>query len=63
MKVGKEEMIGCLVALETWLKLDEKKLYSEWNDRMDSIRKLVETVPGVQRRQLTLRMMATAIPR
>jgi L-seryl-tRNA(Ser) seleniumtransferase len=48
MKVGKEEMIGCLTALETWLKLDEKKLYREWNDRIDNIRKLVETVPGVE---------------
>src|ERR1700678_4041012 len=48
MKVGKEEMIGCLTALETWLKIDDKKLYREWNDRVDSIRKLVETVPGVE---------------
>jgi len=48
MKVGKEEMIGCLTALETWLKIDEKKLYREWNDRVDKIRKLVETVPGVE---------------
>src|ERR1700735_186679 len=48
MKVGKEEMIGCLTALETWLKLDEKKLYREWNGRVDRIRKLVETVPGVK---------------
>src|SRR5271157_3702950 len=48
MKVGKEEMIGCLVAVETWLKLDEKKQYQEWNGRVDSIRKLVETVPGVE---------------
>jgi L-seryl-tRNA(Ser) seleniumtransferase len=47
MKVGKEEIIGCLVALETWLKVDEKKLYEEWNARIDRIRKLVETVPGV----------------
>lgn len=47
MKVGKEEVIGCLVALETWLKVDEKKLYAEWNTRIDRIRKLVETVPGV----------------
>ncbi len=47
MKVGKEEVIGCLTALETWLKVDEKKLYAEWNGRMDRIRKLVETVPGV----------------
>jgi L-seryl-tRNA(Ser) seleniumtransferase len=48
MKVGKEEVIGCLMALETWLKLDEKKLYEEWNARIDRIRKLVETVPGVK---------------
>jgi len=48
MKVGKEEVIGCLVALETWLKIDEKKLYEEWNARIDRIRKLVETVPGVK---------------
>jgi seryl-tRNA(Sec) selenium transferase len=48
MKVGKEEVIGCLTALETWLKLDEKKLYDEWNGRVDRVRKLVETVPGVK---------------
>jgi len=48
MKVGKEEVIGCLTALETWLKLDEKKLYAEWNSRVDRIRKLVDTVPGVK---------------
>jgi len=47
MKVGKEEIIGCLTSLETWLNLDEKKLYAEWNGRIDRIRKLVETVPGV----------------
>lgn len=48
MKVGKEEIIGGLVALETWLKIDEKKLYAEWNARVDRIRKLVDTVPGVK---------------
>lgn len=48
MKVGKEEVIGCLTALETWLKLDDKKLYAEWNERIDRVRKLVETVPGVR---------------
>ena len=47
MKVGKEEVIGCLIALETWLKIDEKKLYAEWNARVDRIRKLVDTVAGV----------------
>lgn len=48
MKVGKEEIIGCLTALETWLKMDERKLYAEWNGRLDRIRKLVETVPGIK---------------
>src|SRR5579885_3649934 len=47
MKVGKEEVIGCLTAVETWLKIDSKKLYAEWNARIDRIAKLVETVPGV----------------
>jgi uncharacterized pyridoxal phosphate-dependent enzyme len=48
MKVGKEEIIGCLTALETWLSIDEKKLYAEWNGRINRIRRLVETVPGVK---------------
>jgi uncharacterized pyridoxal phosphate-dependent enzyme len=48
MKVGKEEVIGCLTAVETWLKIDSKKLYNEWNARVDRIAKLVETVPGVK---------------
>lgn len=48
MKVGKEEVIGCVTALEVWLKLDLKKLYAEWNGRIERIRKLAETVPGVK---------------
>jgi len=48
MKVGKEEVIGCLTAIETWLATDSKKLYSEWNARVDRIARLVETVPGVR---------------
>lgn len=48
MKVGKEEIIGCLTGIETWLKLDEKKLYEDWNSRVDRIRKLVDTVQGVK---------------
>lgn len=48
MKVGKEEIIGCLTAIETWLNTDSKKLYDEWNARVDRIAKLVGTVPGVE---------------
>ena len=47
MKVGKEEVIGCLTAIETWLSLDSKKLNEEWRNRVDRIAKLVETVPDV----------------
>ena len=47
MKVGKEEVIGLLTAIETWLTIDSTKLYAEWNERVDRIAKLVETVPGV----------------
>ena len=48
MKVGKEEIIGCLTAIETWLKIDATKLDQEWRARVDRIAKLVETVPGVR---------------
>src|SRR5271166_3875788 len=59
MKVGKEEVIGCLTALETWLNLDEKRLYDEWNGRVDRIRKLVKTdiyVPDDGNRYPTLKI-------
>ena len=47
MKVGKEEIIGMLTAIETWQKLDLNALNREWNTRVQRIAKLVETVPGV----------------
>ena len=48
MKVGKEEMIGCLTAVETWLKMDLDALTREWNARVQRIAKLAETVSGVK---------------
>ena len=47
MKVGKEEIIGALAAVETWAHLDLEKLNREWARRVERIAKLVETVPGV----------------
>ena len=47
MKVGKEEIMGCLAAVEAWLKMDEPALNREWAARAQRIGKLVETVPGV----------------
>lgn len=47
MKVGKEEIMGCLAALETWYHKDLAVLDKEWNGRVERIQKLVQTVPGV----------------
>ena len=47
MKVGKEEIVGVLTAVETWTTLDLDKLNKQWSQRVDRIAKLVETVPGV----------------
>ncbi len=47
MKVGKEEIMGCLAAVEAWKKMDLAKLDREWSGRVKRIAKLVETVPGV----------------
>jgi uncharacterized pyridoxal phosphate-dependent enzyme len=48
MKVGKEEVMGCLAAIETWLKVDSDALYRQWNQRAQRIARLVGTVPGVK---------------
>lgn len=47
MKVGKEEIIGVLTAVEAWQKMDLAALNQEWAKRVERIAKLVETVPGV----------------
>jgi uncharacterized pyridoxal phosphate-dependent enzyme len=48
MKVGKEEVMGCLAAVEAWLKMDVAKLNREWNAQVNRIATLVKTVPGVE---------------
>lgn len=48
MKVGKEEIMGCLAAVEAWTKLDLNVLFREWDARARRIAKLAETVPGVK---------------
>jgi L-seryl-tRNA(Ser) seleniumtransferase len=47
MKVGKEEVMGCLAAVEAWTKVDLNALNKQWNERAVRIQKLVDTVPGV----------------
>ena len=48
MKVGKEEIIGLLTAVETWFKTDLNALNREWNSRVERIATLIKTVPGVE---------------
>ena len=48
MKVGKEEVMGCLAAVETWLKVDSDALYRQWNQRVRRIATLLGTVRGVK---------------
>ncbi|MGH9585728.1 MAG: aminotransferase class V-fold PLP-dependent enzyme [Acidobacteriaceae bacterium] len=47
MKVGKEEIMGCLAAVEAWYHKDLAALDKEWNGRVERIQKLVNTVPEV----------------
>lgn len=47
MKVGKEEIMGCLAAVEAWHHLDLAALDREWGARVERIKRLVESVPGV----------------
>jgi uncharacterized pyridoxal phosphate-dependent enzyme len=47
MKVGKEEIVGILAAVEFWSHADLGALNKEWSGRVEKIAKLVQTVPGV----------------
>jgi seryl-tRNA(Sec) selenium transferase len=46
-KVGKEEIIGMIKALESYLKEDHDALTKEWWRRLDSISAEITKVPGV----------------
>lgn len=48
MKVGKEEIMGCLAALEAWYRMDTAPLNKEWQGRVERIQKLIQTIPDVQ---------------
>jgi len=48
MKVGKEEVMGCLAAIEAWMKMDLSALNRQWNERAVRIQKMVDTVPGIK---------------
>ena len=47
MKVGREEMIGMLVAVESWVKRDHAAEWREWVARARHIADAVSTMPGI----------------
>jgi uncharacterized pyridoxal phosphate-dependent enzyme len=46
-KVGKEEIVGMVKALELYLNEDHEALTKEWQDRLESISREITKVPGV----------------
>jgi uncharacterized pyridoxal phosphate-dependent enzyme len=48
MKVNKEEMLGMLIAVETFLKKDQAAEAKEFQTRADAIRQAAASVPGVK---------------
>src|SRR5713226_4838258 len=46
-KVGKEEIVGMIKALELYLNEDHEALSREWQSRLDGISRQVRNVPGV----------------
>ena len=46
-KVGKEEIVGMVKALELYLEEDQDELTQEWWNRLDVVSKAVTQVPGV----------------
>src|SRR5204863_5075931 len=47
MKVGKEEAIGMLMAVEMWTRRDHKAEWSRWLSWLDAIAKQVTRIDGV----------------
>ncbi len=48
MKVNKEEILGMLVAVESYLKRDHEAEWKEWERRVATIVKSVRNLPGVE---------------
>jgi len=46
-KVGKEEIIGMIKALELYLAEDQQGLTQEWQQRLESVSRKITTLPGV----------------
>ncbi|HEU0138616.1 MAG TPA: hypothetical protein VFQ79_02850 [Bryobacteraceae bacterium] len=47
MKVGKEEAMGMLMAVEMWMKRDHKAEWNQWMARLDHVAKRLSGIDGV----------------
>ncbi|HBE40941.1 MAG TPA: selenocysteine synthase, partial [Bacteroidales bacterium] len=47
-KVGKEEMMGMLAAVEAWVKRDHEEKYRTWLGYLDTISKRVSAISGIK---------------
>ncbi len=46
-KVGREETLGMVAAVEAWIKRDHQKEWQKWLSWLDTIEKRVSAVPGI----------------
>lgn len=61
-KVGKEEIVGLLVALELYLKRDYRAQWKEWEEQVAFILKSVADVPGLKRAEMFIPPIANETP-
>ncbi len=63
MKVGKEEIMGMLAAVEAWVKRDHKAEWEQWESWLDHIAERVRRVPGVETEVLQPESLSNHAPR
>lgn len=47
LKVGREEIMGALTAVEMWMKRDHEGIMNMWNSRLKHISEILQQIPGV----------------
>jgi len=62
MKVGKEEAIGMLMAVEMWMKRDHDAEWKRWTSWLDSIARRVSTIDGVTTNVVQPRGLSNRMP-
>jgi len=61
-KVGKEEIVGLLVALELYLKRDHKAQWKDWEQQVESILGAVKSVAAVKKAEMFVPEIANETP-